>query len=1577
MDGSPPLPMRLHIEASLVLVTALLLSIPSARHLVGSFTGSPIKQSESVYEDQDGRSTHEDVAKFSTKMPKFFTIAFAAIGGFTSIYLSVLDSLDARVGIAQVAAIWTYSATWIVLGLNALCLAACRVSTRAYDLGIWLGLAASILFFTLLDLEFTRATNATGAAQPLSIALGGLHILSALGLAISAGSLQRRPKVYTKNGRPIDGHLTVSVIERVTYSWCRGILRLAGTKKDLDLTDFPALDHHTRSADLAAAWKNHPAQPRLWRAVFRAHRGKLSQQWILAVVKGVINYAPHFFVLKFLETIERGLVHGRWPVSAWFLVLAILLSIFMDGVIEGWMYWLSFGEISVPLKAQLAALVVEKSMRRKNVKGVADLDNGAARSEDDALDSDSTPLLNPNGEGDGDQKANNDGDSDGADPPQSRQAIINLIGVDTAHVADFAADQFQFIHCASKVSTSLAFQAYLLGWIPVVAGLSVGIVLFPITGYLSRVYTKAQKRMMKARDEQLQVVNETLQGARQIKLSALEEQWEERILATRGKVLARVWDTFMADAALFSCWIISPLASTTAALATYAIVNQGLTASVAFVGVAVFKSLESSLSQFPVLISDFLDAQVSTNRIEAYLNGPEIKPVTQDGPDVVFEGASIAWPIDEETPEAARFILRDINLSFPRGELSVISGKTGSGKSLLISSIIEEVDLLDGKIFAPTAPPVLERHDHKANSGNWIIPSVKAYVAQIPWIENGSLRDNILFGLPLNEERYRETIEACALIKDLEMLSDGDLTELGTNGINLSGGQKWRVTLARAVYSRAGILVLDDIFSAVDAHVGRHIFEKCLTGSLCRGRTRILVTHHVSLCQSRAKFLVELGDGTVLNSRLLDDLQEDGTEALARTHEEPPLEIGSEATTVNIDSDETVSVGGGNGGPPTSVPSKTPRQFIEEERIEKGSVKAEIYGAYLKSSGGFTAWTVALLLWIAFQGFALGRAYWLKIWTGSEEPQSDSYHYVAEMTVQPSLLSVPQGSTYTTAQSHSLHYYLAIYIVISVSTGLLDILCFFYNYWLSIKASKILFEKITYAVLRTPLRWLDTVPLGRILNRFTADFDTIDNQLAENMMLTVDSSLDAFRVCIAATLGTRHLLAPTLLLAGACARIGHQYLAAGRPTRRLESNARSPMFELYGAVLLGVATIRSSGLATTYLAKMYDHLDSYSVASRHLALFNRWLSFWMIVMGTAFAGAAGCLILLSDGMSAALAGFTMSFAINFSESMRWAVRCYLHTELDMNAAERVIEYTTLKTEDLGGRHPPAAWPTEGRVEVENLVVAYADDLPPVLRGVSFSIDGGERVGVVGRTGAGKSSLTLALFRLLEAREGTIRIDGLDISEMNLHDLRSRLAIIPQDPVLFSGTIRSNLDPFNNYTDSELYDSLSRVHLLDSGRSSPTTSTASPNPPQNIFSNLSHPISEGGGNLSQGQRQLLCLARAVTSRAGLMILDEATSSVDMGADALIQQSIREEFRGSTLIVIAHRLSTIADFDKILVLSGGEVAEVGTPRELWSLGGVFRGMCEESGESEKLERVVLGLGGMTDLWRGKDVESSEVK
>lgn len=413
---------------------------------------------------------------------------------------------------------------------------------------------------------------------------------------------------------------------------------------------------------------------------------------------------------------------------------------------------------------------------------------------------------------------------------------------------------------------------------------------------------------------------------------------------------------------------------------------------------------------------------------------------------------------------------------------------------------------------------------------------------------------------------------------------------------------------------------------------------------------------------------------------------------------------------------------------------------------------------------------------------ATARSWWLKIWTGSYEAGDkairDQHQYGYAVGIQHNMFHLAPNTT-SSAPEHSLGFYLGIYVLLAVGGALVSTSRYFYVFCGSIVASRKLFQKINFVVLRAPLRWLDTVPVGRILNRFTADFNTVDNSLAISVASCAGNLLNFCGIVVAAFIVHPLTLPLAAVLFAICFRIGIMYLNCARPVKRLESTTKSPVFEQFGSALTGVSTIRGFDKTQVYIDRMYERIDDFSTATFHLWLLNRWMGWRMALVGTLFATLIAALILLTPNMDSALAGFALAFALDFTVTVIWVIRTYANLELNMNAAERIIEYTELPTEPLDGAAPPAAWPTEGRVEVNELIVGYAPDLPAVLKGVSFVVERNQRVGVVGRTGAGKSSLTLAIFRFLEARSGSILIDGLDISKINLHDLRSRLAIIPQ------------------------------------------------------------------------------------------------------------------------------------------------------------------------------------------------------
>lgn len=961
-------------EAGTALVGLLTLRAASA--VVDRLNNRDVKQE--IYEDDDGRATPESMKAFSTTRPKIAIVLFSAIGLVISIILVLVTQRDSVVtleNLVLIAASWVsafhkYSRVDLkidwgqgALLFQAVAIAASRQPVTTYDLGIY-------TFFSALLLGGVVFTQASATAERLlendilSAWLWSAELTLSICLAVAGLSIPRRPDVF-KNGEMIDRMYTVSAFSRFNFSWPANVLALASKKKNLDLVDLTRPDHNTRAADASADWKRRSGQHRLWISLIVVHKWAFVLQWSLSFVSSILNFAPQWVILQLLRSLEARTPGSEHGPDIWIWVIWLLVSVISQSWLESYLYWLSWAELTIPVRAQLAALVFEKAMRKKDSKGADKTKD--ANIESDEPDAAAKDKKGKTGGGDDDDKAK-----------KSKQGTVNLIGVDAKRVGDFSAYQYMFPSSVFKLVISLAFLVNLLGWKALLSGFSAMLAIMPVNIIFSKLYASAQDRLMKVRDEKLEVVTEALQGIRQIKFSALEPEWEKKISQVRERELEAVWDVYWRDTALIACWITSPLLLSAISLAVYAWNTGSLTPSVAFVSLGVFKALEVTLSVVPELTTDLVDAWISIKRIEKYLDSPEVESTAQDGTEVAFENASLAWPCDEDVAEEDRFVLRGVNVSFPRGELSVISGKTGTGKSLMLAAILGEVDVLEGNLYVPRAPSLSERHDDKANKDNWVIPDAVAYVAQIPWIENASIKDNILFGLPYDEERYTKTVDVCALRKDVAMLTDGENTEIGMNGINLSGGQKWRITLARAMYSRAGLLVFDDIFSAVDAHVGRHIFEKCLNGELAAGRTRILVTHHVALCEAKAKYLVELGDGKVLYAGPVAELRKDGVLDRIKTHEQTHEEIEADeaVTAVNSDTNSEDGQSSLDGGVLKKVPSlkPTPRKFVEEETREQGAVRKQVYATYLKDSGGYFFWVFVVCIFALVQAFSIGKS---------------------------------------------------------------------------------------------------------------------------------------------------------------------------------------------------------------------------------------------------------------------------------------------------------------------------------------------------------------------------------------------------------------------------------------------------------------------------------------------------------------------------------------------------------------------------------------------------------------------------
>lgn len=788
--------------------------------------------------------------------------------------------------------------------------------------------------------------------------------------------LPRRPDVFHE-GQFVDREMTVTAFGRYTFSWASDLLNFTLKAKNLELSDLPKLRSEKRVNNLRTAFENVKGTRKTWKALVIAHWRALSLQIVLTCMIAFLTFGPQFALLHILDSLE-GRDDPNWtPIRAWLWVIALGALQLVFSLIEAWLFWAVCSKVGVPIYAELSSVVFAKSMRRKDAK-----QSKKSKTQDDAQASGKALLS---------KDAEEEEDDDEESVKKSRQSIVNLAAVDARRISDFTSYAYVIPSATLKIVIGCGFLVQVLGWRSALAGFSVAILVAPLNIYGTKRYTGAQDKLMKLRDQKMAIVTEVLQGIRQVKFSALEEQWQAKIRQVRENELGALWVSFVYDIVLMAIWLLGPIGFSAVSLMVYAVQNGGLQASVAFTAMAVFGSLEMSLAVLPEIIANGLEAMVSADRIDVYMASEEKVINTVPADHIAFENASVSWPTEhrsEATEEDEdQFLLRELNIKFPQKSLSVISGRTGSGKSLLLASILGECDILYGTVKVPVPPSLKDRFDNKATSANWLIDSAIAYVAQIPWIENATIKENILFGLPYNEDRYRKTLYACALEKDLEMLPDGELTDIGANGVNLSGGQRWRVSFARALYSRAGILVMDDIFSALDAHTGRFVYENALTGELGQNRTRILVTHHVGLCLPRTDYSVFLENGRVKYAGTIEELRKDN-------HLEDILELDDheEKEQGTLDAEPQDHADGNtlqkvisnrstrrtsNAPPPNDTtetsPKGSPKKFVEDEKREKGSVRWKVYKTYLSMGGGFTAWSITTTVYIGYAILTIAR----------------------------------------------------------------------------------------------------------------------------------------------------------------------------------------------------------------------------------------------------------------------------------------------------------------------------------------------------------------------------------------------------------------------------------------------------------------------------------------------------------------------------------------------------------------------------------------------------------------------------
>uniref|UniRef100_A0A8D0A0B3 ATP-binding cassette, sub-family C (CFTR/MRP), member 2 n=1 Tax=Sander lucioperca TaxID=283035 RepID=A0A8D0A0B3_SANLU len=1092
---------------------------------------------------------------------------------------------------------------------------------------------------------------------------------------------------------------------------------------------------------------------------------------------------------------------------------------------------------------------------------------------------------------------------------------VNLMSADAQRFNDVT----NFIHllwsCPLQIMLSIVFLWIELGP-SVLAGLAVMVLMVPINGLLATKARKFQIENMKFKDKRLKIMNEILNGIKILKLYAWEPSFQAQVEGIRGqelKVMRKFAYLSSVSTFIFSC----------VSLASFAVFvgvspSNILTAEKAFTSISLFNILRFPLAMLPMLIAAIVQTAVSKKRLEKFLGGEDLES------DVVRHDPSFST----------------VSLDINPGRLVAVVGAVGSGKSSLMSALLGEMYNTNGFIN---------------------IQGSLAFVPQQAWIQNATLRDNILFGSSHEERRFQEVIQACALAPDLELLPGGDLTEIGEKGINLSGGQKQRVSLARAVYSQSDIYLLDDPLSAVDSHVGKHLFDKVIgPNGILKDKTRILVTHGMSFLPYVDEIVV-LVDGVVSEvgsykslrasrgafSEFLDTYAKEQSN---RTYSDGllidhmsrcyckikfphivflvymhniqeqyfnlSLSIFSSCflmwsflsffSSVRLRRNDSIRK------PEHVSDLKKGQRLIEKETMETGQVKFSMYIQYLRAMGW--GYTVMVFLVYFIQNIAfIGQNLWLSNWT------NDAVDYYN--------MTYPNWKRDTRV---------GVFGALGVAQGLFVFLGTLLLANASVNASRILHSKLINNILRVPMVFFDTTPIGRVVNRFAKDIFTVDEAIPQSFrswllcLLGVLGTL--FVICLATPFFTI-LILPLALVYYFVQRF---YVATSRQLRRLDSVSRSPIYSHFSETVLGLSVIRAYGHQERFLKHNEIIIDKNLKSVYPWIVSNRWLAIRLEFLGNLVVFFSALFAVISrDSLDSGLVGLSISYSLNVTQTLNWLVRMTSELETNIVAVERVSEYTKLENEAkwITDTRPPEKWPEAGRLHFDNYKVRYRPGLDLVLHGITCDIKSTEKIGIVGRTGAGKSSLTNCLFRIIEAAEGRILIDDVDVSTIGLHDLRNRLTIIPQDPVLFSGTLRMNLDPFNKFSDEEIWRVLDLSYLKDYVAG--------------LQEGLQHEVAEGGENLSVGQRQLLCLARALLRKSRILILDEATAAVDLETDNLIQKTIRNEFSHCTVLTIAHRLHSIMDSSRVMVLNAGKIVEFDSPTNLLEKQGHFYAMAKDAG------------------------------
>nr|AAS78929.1 multidrug resistance-associated protein 4 splice variant [Rattus norvegicus] len=1059
-----------------------------------------------------------------------------------------------------------------------------------------------------------------------------------------------------------------------------------------------------------------------------------------------------------------------------------------------------------------------------------------------------------------------------------------------------------------------AIGVTILLWVEIgiscLAGLAILVILLPLQSCIGKLFSSLRSKTAAFTDARFRTMNEVITGMRIIKMYAWEKSFADLITNLRKKEISKILGSSYLRGMNMASFFIANKVILFVTFTTYVLLGNKITSSHVFVAMTLYGAVRLTVTLFfPSAIERVSEAVVSVRRIKNFLlldELPERKAQEpSDGKAIVHvQDFTAFWDKALDTPT-----LQGLSFTARPGELLAVVGPVGAGKSSLLSAVLGEL------------PPT---------SGLVSVHGRIAYVSQQPWVFSGTVRSNILFGRKYEKERYEKVIKACALKKDLQLLEDGDLTVIGDRGATLSGGQKARVNLARAVYQDADIYLLDDPLSAVDAEVGKHLFQLCICQTL-HEKITILVTHQLQYLKAASHILI-LKDGEMVQKGTYTEFLKSGVDfgsLLKKENEEAePSPVPGTPTLRNrtfseasIWSQQSSRPSLKDGVPDAQDAENTQAAQPEESRSE-GRIGFKAYKNYFSAGASWFFIIFLVLLNLMGQVFYVLQDWWLSHWANRQGALNDTKNANGNVT----------GTL-------DLSWYLGIYTGLTAVTVLFGIARSLLVFYVLVNASQTLHNRMFESILKAPVLFFDRNPIGRILNRFSKDIGHMDDLLPLTFLDFIQTLLLVVSVIAVAAAVIPWILIPLVPLSIIFVVLRRYFLETSRDVKRLESTTRSPVFSHLSSSLQGLWTIRAYK-AEERCQELFDaHQDLHSEAWFLFLTTSRWFAVRLDAICAVFVivVAFGSLV-LAKTLDAGQVGLALSYSLTLMGMFQWSVRQSAEVENMMISVERVIEYTDLEKEAPWEcrKRPPPGWPHEGVIVFDNVNFTYSLDGPLVLKHLTALIKSREKVGIVGRTGAGKSSLISALFRLSEP-EGKIWIDKILTTEIGLHDLRKKMSIIPQEPVLFTGTMRKNLDPFNEHSDEELWKALEEVQLKEAIEDLP--------------GKMDTELAESGSNFSVGQRQLVCLARAILKKNRILIIDEATANVDPRTDELIQQKIREKFAQCTVLTIAHRLNTIIDSDKIMVLDSGRLREYDEPYVLLqNPESLFYKMVQQLGKGE---------------------------